>query len=36
MRTKEGKDFTLMLKKKMDMKEIRIPLPLQVVAKTEM
>ena len=36
MRKKEGKNFTLMLKQKMDMKENRIPLPLQVAAKTEM
>jgi len=36
MRIKEGKDFTLILKQKMDMKEIRIPLPLQVAVETEM
>jgi len=36
MRTKEGKDFTLMLKQKMDMNENPIPLALQVAAETEM
>jgi len=36
MRTKEGKDFTLMLKRKMDMNENPIPLPLPVAGETEM
>jgi len=36
IRTKEGKDFTLMLKQKMNTNENPIPLPLPVAAETEM
>jgi len=36
IRTKEGKDFTLMLKQKMDTNENPIPLPLPVATENKM